>query len=246
MSGDNGSMMIQNHFKEQEMYSSIICTHHSIKQQTSKTRCFLIKEHHLSLSVNGQILHNFVCSPNQIAELCVGWLYDEGYLDTIDDLVSLDISKNGHIANANISDVSKRPLKAFETFREINPTIYSGAVMKLLDEKTTYSKTHGTHGCVFWGNIGGAQLHEDIGRYNAADKAIGAALLRGEDFSQSMLFSSGRVPMGMVNKSIRAGIPILISKATATEDAIKMARKCRLALLFSSGIDSFVCYEEII
>ena len=53
---------------------------------------------------------------------------------------------------------------------------------------------------------------EDIGRHNAVDKAVGYAVLNDIPLSGCMIFTSGRVPVDMVEKVIVAGIPVLVSK----------------------------------
>ena len=64
---------------------------------------------------------------------------------------------------------------------------------------------------------------EDIGRHNALDKAVGSVLLAGVPLSECVLYTSGRVPMDMVRKAIRAGVPALISKTMPTIQSLELA-----------------------
>ena len=65
---------------------------------------------------------------------------------------------------------------------------------------------------------------EDIGRHNALDKAVGSVLLAGVPLSECVLYTSGRVPMDMVRKAIRAGVPALVSKTMPTVQSLELAQ----------------------
>lgn len=71
---------------------------------------------------------------------------------------------------------------------------------------------------------------EDIGRHNALDKAVGSVLLAGVPLSECMLYTSGRVPMDMVRKAIRAGVPALVSKTMPTVQSLGAGRRIRPAI----------------
>ena len=64
---------------------------------------------------------------------------------------------------------------------------------------------------------------EDIGRHNAIDKVIGDMLLKGLDFEDVFLTSSGRLTGDSVLKAIRAKIPIVASFSAAIESGIRLA-----------------------
>lgn len=63
---------------------------------------------------------------------------------------------------------------------------------------------------------------EDVGRHNAADKAIGAALLAGR-LPAAILAATGRASSDIVAKAARAGIPIVASLSSSTSLAIELA-----------------------
>ena len=85
---------------------------------------------------------------------------------------------------------------------------------------------------------------EDIGRHNAIDKVVGYALLNGIPLTEAALFTSGRVPVDVAVKVIRAGIPILISKEKPTAEAVALAGQYNLTLICKARKDSFEIYHD--
>ena len=96
-----------------------------------------------------------------------------------------------------------------------------------------HGQTWATHSC-FLAKDGQLLFQcEDIGRHNALDKAIG----HGIPLSRCMVYSSGRIPTDMAMKAIRAGIPILASKASPTAEAIALAKEYGLTLVCAARRD---------
>jgi FdhD protein len=70
------------------------------------------------------------------------------------------------------------------------------------------------------------------------DKAVGYGLRSGIPLSECILYTSGRVPVDMVEKPIAAGIPILAAKSVPTAEAVDLARKYGLVLIGKARHDS--------
>ena len=98
-------------------------------------------------------------------------------------------------------------------------------------EKGIHSLTCGSHWCILASAGKTLYVSEDIGRHNALDKAAGYALLNQLPLSECMIFTSGRVPVDMVEKVITAGIPVLVSKSVPTKESVDMAREYGLTLI---------------
>ena len=105
-----------------------------------------------------------------------------------------------------------------------------------------HRSTAGTHSCYIRFGDGSIRGFEDIGRHNALDKAVGAMLLAEADPEACMLYTTGRVPVDMVQKTLHAGIPVLISKAVPTDAAVRMAAEHGLTLICRAWPDSYECY----
>lgn len=91
-------------------------------------------------------------------------------------------------------------------------------------------KTHCVHGCGLW-SAGQLQVFfEDIGRHNAVDKVIGSILL-GKVSARSAVYTTGRLTSDMVLKCARIGIPVVMSRTSASSLALAIARRAGLTLV---------------
>ena len=70
------------------------------------------------------------------------------------------------------------------------------------------------------------------------------ALRQEIDLRQALVFSSGRLPVDMVMKAIRAGIPLLATKAVPTDETVRLAREFGLTLVCQARPDSAVVYHD--
>ena len=87
------------------------------------------------------------------------------------------------------------------------------------------------HSCALY-SAGAVQCHfEDIGRHNALDKVIGHALKNGISIPQSVIFSSGRISEDYLQKVIKAGFRMVVSRAAVTAAAVALARKENITML---------------
>ena len=73
---------------------------------------------------------------------------------------------------------------------------------------------------------------------------VGYALLNDISLSDTAVFTSGRVPVVVAVKVIRAGIPVLISKEKPTVEAAALAGQYGLTLIGKARKDSFEIYHD--
>jgi FdhD protein len=74
-------------------------------------------------------------------------------------------------------------------------------------------------------------VSEDIGRHNTLDKIQGECLLRGLSTRDRLLLSTGRVSSEMILKAARMQVPIVVSRTSPTERAVRLARDLGITVI---------------
>jgi len=110
-------------------------------------------------------------------------------------------------------------------------------------EQAMFEKTGGIHAVGLFRNEHLLLLREDVGRHNAMDKVIGAALT---DLSlpldSSALLVSGRASFELVQKALMAGISILAAVGAPSSLAIQLASDHNMTLVGFVRNDHFNVY----
>lgn len=230
----------------------------------------LIREHLIEVIINEKSVLRLTCTPNRLAELVLGRMITEGFIKGCDDVECLYICESGNRARVYLRQgmdiaggggapqaeptccTDNKVLGSFQGMRKLQPLMrakYSAEsifalIGKLNEDSALHKKTMGTHSCYLSYQGRHQEVFEDIGRHNALDKAVGYALINRLDYKDCMLFTTGRVPVDMARKVIMAGIPVLVSKAVPTAEAVEMAKQYNLTLICRAWSDSYEVYNE--
>jgi FdhD protein len=96
----------------------------------------------------------------------------------------------------------------------------------LSEYQANFKATGGIHGAGLFNRDGGLiGVREDIGRHNAVDKVIGAALRSGTLGDAAMMMVSGRLGFEIAQKALVARIPIVASVSAPSSLAVDLARE---------------------
>jgi FdhD protein len=94
-----------------------------------------------------------------------------------------------------------------------------------------YLEAGAIHGCVLAHEDRPLVYMEDVGRHNAVDKIAGWMFKHGVPAHDKIFYTTGRLTSEMVIKTVRMGIPILISRSGFTAWGVELARKANLTLI---------------
>ncbi|BDG60482.1 formate dehydrogenase accessory sulfurtransferase FdhD [Caldinitratiruptor microaerophilus] len=105
--------------------------------------------------------------------------------------------------------------------------------LKVMGRSTPlYRRSGGVHAAMLVHVPSGEHvIREDIGRHNAVDKVIGAALRRGWTGPEAVLLTSGRISFEMCARLVRFGAGLAASRTTATDMAVELAGRMGVDLI---------------
>ena len=115
----------------------------------------------------------------------------------------------------------------------VTPDMISMMPSALRERQAAFAETGGLHAAGFFDATGRVlSVREDVGRHNAVDKLIGAALATGDLPARHLcLIVSGRVAFEIVQKAAMAGVPILVAVGAPSSLAIDAARASHVTLI---------------
>lgn len=230
----------------------------------------VLVEHSVKIYLNGEPTLRMVCTPEHLVDLAIGHLYTEGIIEGVDDVDEVLVNEEGTCVSVHLSCVrsdfshyGKKLMRVDTTGNDphdfcsveakvpdkVKPIeweaswVFTAAQMFAYDSPLHRSTT-GTHSCYVMLDGVVVACCEDLGRHNAFDKAVGVALCKGVDLKRTLVYSSGRLPVDMVMKAIRAGIPVLVTKAVPTDETIRLAQKFDLTLVCQARPDQAIVYND--
>ena len=166
-------------------------------------------EHHFTIHLHKGGHVDAVCSPTYVEEFILGRRY------LLDDLMQKEypIQQKEPLSAVEIDTILRLTQELFETPGDL------------------FQSTGCAHSCALVTDGVVQCYREDIGRHNALDKVIGFALKNGIPISKSIVFSSGRISQDYLEKVIKAGFKIVVSRAAVTASAVALARKENITML---------------
>jgi FdhD protein len=217
-----------------------------------------VEETPVWLEVNRKPAVTWMCTPDQLEELAVGWLHGEGYIETLADLLSLrpcstDLGFWAEIAPERVEaiqqDERRRVLAsgcgavsvALADPRSLRPSPPRGdapevgTIRRLFKELyhrgAKYEETGGIHAAALTDGQTLLQHAEDIGRHNAVDKVIGGLLMAGRSPAGLGLLVTGRISAELAFKAARAAIAYVATPSVPSTLALVIAKRAGVQLV---------------
>lgn len=213
----------------------------------------VVEEALACISVNGEELATFMCSPRDLDRMAVGFLFNEGLITSYGDIRQLHISRKETCVDVWLHELD-RPLPTRKiitagcgggvTFDDLSGryeplhselTVTTEQLATLMRDvhlgAELYQRARGIHTAVLAeGNQILLQV-EDVGRHNCLDKLAGGALMMGIETRDKVILSSGRISSEMLNKARRMGVPIVCSRTSPTSLSVELARAWNMTIV---------------
>ncbi|WP_419785433.1 formate dehydrogenase accessory sulfurtransferase FdhD [Pseudodesulfovibrio sp.] len=241
------------------------------KSGFSPTPIRAIREVPLTIVLNGREVVTLMCTAKYPDYLAIGFLKSDAFLSGPEQITDLNVNENDeriivHVETChdpwkgrtmersitsgcgkgtnfgrNVAAISKRVVTG--TIR-VTPEQILARAAELHERSTLYNATRGCHNSSLCTPDEMLLFREDIGRHNAIDMICGQCFLDDVAVDDKMIVSTGRVASEILLKTIRIGVPIMVSTAVATSFSVELARKTGITLVGNVSRDSFWVYND--
>ena len=228
-----------------------------IDQDGKAVEQFVVTERPLTIFLNAREIVTAMTIGDHPDWLAIGYLLNQGMLKPGDAITGIDYDDElGAVVvrtpvETNFEEKLKKRIQTsgcaqgtmfgdlMENFGRIG--LPAGAMVKtswlyqLMKKINTvpslYLKAGAIHGCVLAERDQPLVYMEDVGRHNAVDKIAGWMFQHKVRPDDKIFYTTGRLTSEMVIKTLRMGIPILISRSGFTAWGVELARKSNLTLI---------------
>jgi FdhD protein len=229
--------------------ADIVCDHYT-DQGWVTTTVHVPSERELTIYLNRRELVTILCSPTKLRYLVLGFLYSEGIISSLDELMMMRVCDeesevDARLKNPDFELPTKRRLTSGcgggATFTtqgqriDSDFTIAPGEVLLLMkqlqEQMDLYKLSGGVHTSALSDTGQLLIVAEDIGRHNTLDKIQGECLVTGVSSKDRLILTTGRVSSEMLLKAARMQVPVVVSRHTPTGSAVALARDLGITLV---------------
>jgi FdhD protein len=158
--------------------------------------------------------------------------------DTLPDLSSLDrhglvSSACGVCGRASLEALAAAGITPVTSRAQVPHALLASLPDRLRAHQPTFDATGGLHAAARVDVFGDVQaVREDVGRHNAVDKLLGAALLDGAlPWDDQVLVLSGRASYELLQKAVVAGVPVVAAIGAPSTLAVQVAEAFGITLV---------------
>lgn len=208
------------------------------------------KEQPITVYVNGEELVTIICTPVKTNFLVLGYLYEEGIIDKIEDVLVLGVCDDNAIAsirlrNSNFIVPRNKIITSgcgggiifnegfsgkINSKMSISPEKLANLMKMMLGSAENYRESGGIHTSALCSSDAILVMGEDIGRHNTIDKIAGECIFRKISMKDKFLITTGRISSEMLRKAVKMEIPIIASLTSPTEAAVRLADEYNVTL----------------
>jgi len=235
--------------------------------KTESVQGSTITETPVSLTLNGEVWTTFMCTPVHLEAMMVGFLFNEGVIDSMDEVADIRICEHGDNVDVWLTHNAPRPdswtrtsgcaggVTAVDSIRKprsvavsdamiLSPKQIRALVDLLFESQQLYRETGGVHTSALSDGDRVILSAEDIGRHNTLDKIAGLYLLEKPRLGKKVLITTGRISSEMLQKAVRLGAGVLISRTSPSSLSIELAEKWGITLIGYARRNRFNIYAN--
>ena len=227
-----------------------------IDQTGAEVETAVVVERALTIFLNSQEIVTAMTIGDYPEYLAIGYLLNQHMLLPDDTITAVDYDEDLAVVVVRTkrkTNYEKKLKKKVQTSGCAQGTVF-GDLMEALEEvklpsaelrtswlyaltskiNTTpslYLEAGAIHGCVLAQGDQPLVYMEDVGRHNAVDKIAGWMFKHRVRPDDKIFYTTGRLTSEMVIKTVRMGIPILVSRSGFTAWGVELARKANLTLV---------------
>jgi FdhD protein len=227
-----------------------------IDQTGAKIETAVVVERALTIFLNSQEIVTAMTIGDYPEYLAIGYLLNQHMLLPDDVVTKVEYDEDLSVVVVRTrrrTNYEKKLKKKVQTSGCAQGTVFGDLMEALEDVKLPdaelrtswlYSLTHqinttpslyleagAIHGCVLAEADQPLVYMEDVGRHNAVDKIAGWMFKHRVRPDNKIFYTTGRLTSEMVIKTVRMGIPILVSRSGFTAWGVELARKANLTLI---------------
>lgn len=226
-----------------------------------------IVETPVSLTVNSEVWITFMCTPVNLEALAVGFLYNEGIIEKMDEVEDVRVCEHGDNVDVWLTHTAEQPTSWRRTSGctggvtavdllakpnvslngnslKVQPEAIGKLVEMLFEAQSLYRETGGVHTSALSDGKKILLSAEDIGRHNTLDKIAGLCLMKNIWPETCILITTGRISSEMLQKAARLNAPILISRTSPSSLSIEMAERYGITLIGYARKHRFNVYSN--
>ncbi|MCK6579543.1 MAG: formate dehydrogenase accessory sulfurtransferase FdhD [Anaerolineae bacterium] len=223
------------------------------EDQPALTDGGIIVESLVTLYVNGLELATVMCSPLDLEALALGFLFNEGVIQSLDEVGLVKANAVGSAVDVLLTRRAFDPPRRLiltsgcgggitlehltETYPPLTsafatrPSVVFERMRDLQGSARLYQQVRGVHAAVLADESRLLASAEDVGRHNAVDKIAGKALLGGIDPRNRMILTSGRISSEMLSKARRMHVPLVASRTSPTSITVRLAEAWNICVV---------------